>query len=85
VEAARGIARESYTYSVPEGIDVVPGHRVTVPFGRRSTYGFVVSVGTEDPGVETFAIEVGGELAGVLLVTEENDPDYRHAGLDISL
>jgi len=39
----------------------------------------------EDPGVEAFAIEVGGDLAGVLLVAEENDPDYRHAGLDISL
>ena len=53
MEAARGVARETYTYSVPDGIDVVPGHRVTVPFGRRDTYGFVVSLGTEDPGVET--------------------------------
>jgi len=51
VEAARGQGRETYTYLVPEGVDVVPGHRVTVPFGRRSTYGFVVSLGTEDPGV----------------------------------
>src|SRR5438132_553087 len=34
-------------------MDVVPGHRVTVPFGRRSSYGFVVSMGTDDPGVET--------------------------------
>src|SRR5438874_8994592 len=60
VEAARGIARESYTYSVPEGIAPVPGHRWTVPFGRRSTYGFVVSLGTEEPGVETKAIETAG-------------------------
>jgi primosomal protein N' (replication factor Y) (superfamily II helicase) len=62
VEAARGIARETYTYAVPEGLEVVPGHRVTVPFGRRNTYGFVVSLGTEDPGVETKAIAgAGGE------------------------
>ena len=47
MEAARGIARESYTYAVPDGMDLVPGSRVTVPFGRRSTYGFVVSLGTE--------------------------------------
>ena len=60
VEAARGSGRETYTYCVPEGVDVVPGHRVTVPFGRRSTYGFVVSVGTEDPGVETKAIATAG-------------------------
>jgi len=53
VEAARSLARETYTYAVPENIEVVPGHRVTVPFGRRTTYGFVVSLTTEDPGVET--------------------------------
>jgi aminoglycoside 6'-N-acetyltransferase len=38
-----------------------------------------------DDDVETFAIDVEGALAGVLLVSEENEPDYRHAGLDISL
>ena len=60
MEAARGIARETYTYAVPEGVDVVPGHRVTVPFGRRDTYGFVVSLGTEAPGVETKPITNAG-------------------------
>jgi len=60
VEAARGIARQTYTYSVPEGVDLVPGHRVTVPFGRRNTYGFVVSLGTDDPGVETKPIASAG-------------------------
>ncbi|HEV3101239.1 MAG TPA: DEAD/DEAH box helicase, partial [Candidatus Dormibacteraeota bacterium] len=52
VEAARALDRETFTYSVPEGIDVVPGHRVMVPFGRRTTYGFVVSLGTDEPEVE---------------------------------
>ena len=60
VEAARGSSRETYTYAVPEGVDVVPGHRVTVPFGRRTTYGFVVSLGTEDPGVEVKPIATAG-------------------------
>jgi len=60
VEAARGVGRESYTYSVPEGMDVVPGHRVTVPFGRRVTYGFVVSLGTEAPEVEVKPIATAG-------------------------
>src|SRR5437016_13517260 len=41
-------------------MDVVPGHRVTVPFGRRSTYGFVVSLGTDEPGVETKPIATAG-------------------------
>src|ERR1700716_2014542 len=60
VEAARGSGRETYTYAVPEGVDVVPGHRVTVPFGRRTTYGFVVSLGTEEPGVEVKPIATAG-------------------------
>jgi aminoglycoside 6'-N-acetyltransferase len=32
-----------------------------------------------------FAIEVDGALAGWLGFTEEKEPDYRHAGLDIFL
>ena len=32
-----------------------------------------------------FTIEVGGEVAGWLGVSEENDAMYRHAGLDITL
>ncbi|MGH7763981.1 MAG: replication restart helicase PriA [Candidatus Dormibacteraceae bacterium] len=60
VEAARGVGRETYSYAVPEGVDVVPGHRVTVPFGRRTTYGFVVSLGTDDPGIDTKPIATAG-------------------------
>jgi primosomal protein N' (replication factor Y) len=61
VEAGRSLDRETYSYQVPEGMDVVPGHRVTVPFGRRASYGFVVSLGTEDPGVETKPIATAGK------------------------
>jgi aminoglycoside 6'-N-acetyltransferase len=32
-----------------------------------------------------FAVDAEGELAGWLGIEEETDPDYRHAGLDISL
>lgn len=32
-----------------------------------------------------FAIDSGGELAGWLGFNEEDDPDYRHAALDITL
>ena len=60
VEAARALDRQTYSYAVPDGLDVVPGHRVTVPFGRRNTYGFVVSLGTDDPGVEVKQILEAG-------------------------
>jgi aminoglycoside 6'-N-acetyltransferase len=33
----------------------------------------------------TFVTEVDGRVMGILLCGEENDPEYRHAGLDISL
>lgn len=62
MEAARGIDRESYTYSIPEGLEVVPGHRVMVPFGRRSAYGFVTGVHATDPGIEVKAIERADQL-----------------------
>jgi aminoglycoside 6'-N-acetyltransferase len=32
-----------------------------------------------------FAIETGGDVVGLLMLWEETDPEYRHAGLDISL
>ena len=60
VEAGRSLDRETYSYQVPDGMDVVPGHRVTVPFGRRTSFGFVVSLGTADPGVETKPIASAG-------------------------
>ena len=60
VEAGRALGRETFTYSVPDGLNVVPGHRVTVPFGRRNTYGFVVSLDTREPEVETKAITGAG-------------------------
>jgi aminoglycoside 6'-N-acetyltransferase len=40
-----------------------------------------------DPGDESvpFVIEVEGQIAGLIQYAEENDPDYRHAGIDIFL
>ena len=40
-----------------------------------------------DPGDESvpFAIEIDGEVIGFIQYAEENDPDYRHAGIDIFL
>ncbi|MDQ6774046.1 MAG: primosomal protein N' [Candidatus Dormibacteraeota bacterium] len=57
VEAGRALDHETYTYAVPPGLEVVPGHRVWVPFGRRGSYGFVVSLSTEEPGLDVREIE----------------------------
>jgi aminoglycoside 6'-N-acetyltransferase len=37
------------------------------------------------PETTSFAIEVDGGFAGVVMCSEEVDPDYRHAGIDIFL
>ena len=57
VEAARSLDRGHYSYRVPAGMEVVPGHRVLVPFGRRTVWGYVVAVSGEDPGIELKEIE----------------------------
>jgi aminoglycoside 6'-N-acetyltransferase len=38
-----------------------------------------------DAGLTVWAIEVDGEFAGSIQASEEADPDYRHAGIDIFL
>jgi aminoglycoside 6'-N-acetyltransferase len=38
-----------------------------------------------DDDVERFAIILGGEVAGLIQCEEENDPDFRHAGIDLFL
>jgi aminoglycoside 6'-N-acetyltransferase len=38
-----------------------------------------------DPNVTGFAIEVNGALVGAIEYSEEETPDYRHAGMDLFL
>jgi aminoglycoside 6'-N-acetyltransferase len=38
-----------------------------------------------EPGEAAFAIEVDGTVAGSIQFSEEDEPDYRHAGIDIFL
>ncbi len=39
----------------------------------------------DDPTVVVFAIEVDGAFAGSIQYSEELEPDYRHAGIDVFL
>ena len=49
VDAPTGYNR-TFTYSIPDGMAVSPGHLVRVPFGRRVLSGFVFDI-TDEPGV----------------------------------
>jgi aminoglycoside 6'-N-acetyltransferase len=39
----------------------------------------------DDPETVPFAVETDAGLIGVVMYSEETDPDYRHAGIDITL
>ncbi|MEW1721070.1 GNAT family protein [Streptomyces sp. NPDC093109] len=39
----------------------------------------------EDPGARSFTVEYGGEVAGAIQWGAEEDPDYRHASIDVYL
>lgn len=38
-----------------------------------------------DPATAVFAIEADGEMAGTIMYEEETDPDYKLAGIDVTL
>jgi aminoglycoside 6'-N-acetyltransferase len=38
-----------------------------------------------DDGTVPFAVEAGGQVIGLIQYLEENEPDYRHAAIDIFL
>jgi aminoglycoside 6'-N-acetyltransferase len=61
---------------------------VTGP-GVREWWGTIDDLDNEREGLRNdgaaFAIEVDGEVAGWLGFNEENEPDFRHASLDIAL
>jgi primosomal protein N' (replication factor Y) (superfamily II helicase) len=48
--------RPTYSYGVPEGIDVRPGQLVWVPFGTRTVRGVIVAVGSQPEHEVTRAI-----------------------------
>jgi primosomal protein N' (replication factor Y) len=57
VEAGRALDRETYTYAVPAGLEVGPGHRVWVPFGKRRSLGYVTELHSREPEREIKEIE----------------------------
>jgi aminoglycoside 6'-N-acetyltransferase len=39
----------------------------------------------EDPGTERWTVLLGGAVVGMVQLSEETDPKYRHAGIDLFL
>ena len=51
VDAPTGKPGDVFTYAVPQGMDVRPGHLVRIPFGRRTLHGIVTGL-RETPNVD---------------------------------
>jgi aminoglycoside 6'-N-acetyltransferase len=43
------------------------------------------TLGSPPPGTQSFVVERDGVTVGFIQCTEEAEPDYRHAGIDIAL
>lgn len=41
--------RRLFDYSIPDGLQVIAGQRIRIPFGRQQTIGLVVATGVEPP------------------------------------
>ena len=60
---------DAYDYSVPEGLDVAPGHFVVVPLGKRETIGVVWGDGTGEVAAAKLR-----DIVGVLPALPMADP-----------
>jgi aminoglycoside 6'-N-acetyltransferase len=87
--ALPGLKRDDVALRPLEDSDLEPLTAILARPGVREWWGFTGDADKlrDDLGNDgsAFAIEVNGELAGWLGFTEEHEPDYRHAGLDIFL
>lgn len=54
-------------------------------WGHHDVHRVSAEVIAPDDGTVVFAVEADGEVIGLIQYLEENTPDYRHAGIDISL
>jgi primosomal protein N' (replication factor Y) len=54
--------RRAFTYRVPDGMTLVPGHRVAVPFHRRKVAGFVIATREAAPEGVQRVLSVAGLL-----------------------
>ena len=54
-------------------------------WGQPTPAGEIVAALRSDGPVVLLVVEIGGEVAGGIQYDEEDDPQYRHAGIDIYL
>ncbi len=63
--------RDTYTYGVPPGMDVRPGHAVYVPFGRRRLQGVVLALAAAPRFDAERVLPIGGVIAPEPLLSPE--------------
>lgn len=75
--------------AVPEDVPVLAAIRARPEVYERWRGGedltAEVAEDLADPDTETFVVEYGGRVVGAIQWQGEEDPDYRHAGIDVYL
>ena len=68
---------------VPRLAEEIAGDETTAPWWGTDAGRIAGWLADEDARV--FAIDVGDTTVGVIMYEEENEPDYRHASIDLSV
>ena len=81
----RVVLRPLADADVPRLVEIATEPEVFRWWGAQPVEDLGAKAKGEDPGETFFAILVDGELAGLIQYSEENEPDFRHAGIDLFL
>ena len=87
IDIAHANVDRLFTYEIPEGIAVQPGHRVLVPFGagNRKTEGFVLAISSETD-VDRLALKpILRTMEPYPALTEEQIAQYESADCDTTI
>lgn len=86
IPAMRGerlVLRSATVADLPDLARIMTDPGVEATWGEYDTEEFRAEF--DHPEVRPLVIEVDGRVVGYVELTEELDPDYRHAGIDIAL
>lgn len=87
-ESLRGesvVLRRSVPADAPRLAAIVATPSVAEWWGRHDPANVAAAAIAPGDDTVTYAIEVEGQVIGLVQYWEENDPEYRHAGIDIFL
>jgi len=84
LQGPRAILRPGVEGDIPRLVEVFAAESVARWWPDQDASSLRDLIGGE-PGLCVWVVEVDGVVAGIAQAYEESDPQYRHAGIDVSL